>query len=569
MRPRVGPRVDRLLDYREYPILFVDDEAENLRVFELSFRREFQVRTARSGEEALQSLHDHPSAIVLSDHRMEGMSGVELLAKVREVDAKTVRILVTAYGDAATLSDAINNGWIYRYVAKPWRPEEMRLTLRTAIEVYALAREREELLYELDALNAAAKLLNRELELVPLLDRVVETLTEEFGFDGATVFLFDATGERLQVVRAAPREGGVAERPAEFDIPVEGASEFIERLCEGRLQRLRMGELLSLEGPVRRFATEVAADEIMVLPLLGHAGVIGALAVDNRRGGEGFGASDYTLLDGLASQAVIAIENARLVEDLRRSREQVRRADRLGTLGTLAAGLAHEINNPLVAIRTFLSLAPAKRREEDREFWSEYHELALREVDRIHGLVKTMGRLGRTGEEEAARGPCDLVELVREAVTLLAAEATRAGVEVELAIADEVPKVVGVRDHLHQVALNLLLNAIQATARPPRTNGGTRAVAGRVRVALRPERAPGEESVCLEVADDGCGIRSEDLERIFDPFYTTKAPEAGSGLGLMICHRIVQDHGGRIEVESLEGRGATFRVRLPVSDGAR
>jgi signal transduction histidine kinase len=121
------------------------------------------------------------------------------------------------------------------------------------------------------------------------------------------------------------------------------------------------------------------------------------------------------LIDGIAAQAVIAIENARLVDDLRRSREQMRRADRLGTLGTLAAGLAHEINNPLVSIRTFLTLAPAKRSEPDREFWGEYNEHALHEVDRIHGLVKTMGRLGRASDETATRGPRDVAELVQEA----------------------------------------------------------------------------------------------------------------------------------------------------------
>lgn len=563
MRPRLGPRVDRLLDYREYPILFVDDEPENLRVFELTFRREFQIRTARSGEEALQSLHDHPAALVLSDHRMGGMSGVELLAKVREVDARTVRILVTAYGDAATLSDAINNGWIYRYLAKPWRPEEMRLTLRTGIEMYALFREREELLFEMEALNRASKLLNRELELVPLLDRVLGTITEDFGFDGATVFLFDETGARLQAVRSAPRdESGVAARLVDLDVPTANAPAFVARLREGRMQVVRMGELTNLEGPVRRLATEVAADEILVLPLLGHAGVIGALAVDNRRGGEGFGGSDYTLLDGLASQAVIAIENARLVEDLKRSREQVRRADRLGTLGTLAAGLAHEINNPLVAIRTFLTLAPAKRREDDREFWSEYHDLTLREVDRIHALVRTMGRLGREGDDESPRAACDLHELVDEAVALLAPEAARAGVDVRIEHEAEAPKVVGVRDHLHQVALNLLLNAIHATAKPRAAEGG--GPRGLVTVRVGPIPLDGAEAAFLEVADDGHGIRSEDLERVFDPFFTTKGPDQGSGLGLMICHRIVSDHGGRIEVQSLEGRGATFRVLLPV-----
>ena len=563
MRSRLGPRVHRLLDYREYPILFVDDETENLRVFELTFRREFQIRTARSGEEALQSLHDHPAALVLSDHRMAGMSGVQLLAKVREVDSRTVRILVTAYGDAATLSEAINNGWIYRYVPKPWRPEEMRLALRAGIEMYALSREREELLFEMEALNRAAKLINRELELVPLLDRILSTITDDFGFDGATVFLFDDTGQRLQAIRCSPpEEGGVAARLLDLDVPAEVAPRFVARLREGRTQIVRMSELTSLEGPVRRLATEVAADEILVVPLLGHAGVIGALAVDNRRGGEGFDGSDYTLLEGLCAQAVIAIENARLVTDLKREREHVRRADRLGTLGTLAAGLAHEINNPLVAIRTFLTLASAKRKEDDREFWVDYHDLTLREVDRIHALVHTMGRLGRDNGDGSARAACALAEIVEEATSLLAPEAARAGVEVLIASEGDVPKVVGVRDHLHQVVLNLLLNAIHATARPGRGAAGEGTL-GQVRVRLGAGEIDGAEAAFVEVADDGHGIRDEDLERVFDPFFTTKGPDQGSGLGLMICHRIVTDHGGRIEVQSLEGRGATFRVLLP------
>lgn len=562
MPQRIGPRIERLLDYREYPILFVDDEPENTRIFELTFRREYQVRIARSGEEALQSLHEHPAAVVLSDHRMDGMSGVELLAKVREVDPKTVRILVTAYGDASTLGDAINNGWIYRYLPKPWTPDEMRLTIRNAIEHYALDREREQLLYELDILNGTSKLFNRELDLVPLLDLLLGTLSTDLGYDGASVFLFDASGERLQLVRSVPRESALGMHPTDYDIPASSAPDFIGRLRSSRVQFLRIGELLSLEAPLRKLASEIAAEEILVVPLVGHTGVMGALAVDNRRGGEALGASDYTLLDGIAAQAVIAIDNARLVEDLRRSREQMRRADRLGTLGTLAAGLAHEINNPLVSIRTFLSLAPAKRAEPDREFWGDYHELALKEVDRIHGLVKTMGRLGREGDEAAARGPCDVVEILRDAVTLLSPEASQGRVGVDVSVEGEIPKVIAVRDHVHQVLLNLILNAIQATARP--ATAADAEPAGRVRIALRPQGIDAAEGICVEVRDEGGGIRAEDLERIFDPFFTTKDPDQGSGLGLMICHRIVSDHGGRIEVESMEGRGATFRLLLPV-----
>jgi signal transduction histidine kinase len=115
----------------------------------------------------------------------------------------------------------------------------------------------------------------------------------------------------------------------------------------------------------------------------------------------------------------------------------------------------------------------------------------------------------------------------------------------------ETPKVDAVREQLHQVLLNLLLNAIQATPA-----GG--------RVDLRVWGEHGEaHSAHVEVRDTGCGIEPEHIEQIFDPFFTTKGPDQGTGLGLMICHHIVTDHGGSIEVESEPGAGASFRVRLP------
>jgi DNA-binding NtrC family response regulator len=191
------PRPQRLLDYREYPVLYVDDERENLRVFELAFKRDFAVVTAESGEQGLRMLHERPIAIVLSDHRMPGMTGVQFLSQVREVDAKTIRMLVTAYGDAETLGGAINDGSIYRYLAKPWRPDEMRLALKRGIEVYALDREREDLLRELTILNRVSQSITQQLDLSRLLDLLLKTVTRELGFDSATLLFFQSKFERL------------------------------------------------------------------------------------------------------------------------------------------------------------------------------------------------------------------------------------------------------------------------------------------------------------------------------------------------------------------------------------
>lgn len=552
------PKPMSLLDHREFPVLYVDDEPENLRIFELTFKRKFSILTAQSAEEGLRVLNENPVAVVLSDHRMPGMTGVEFLSRVRSLDENTIRILVTAYGDASTLGVAINDGAIYRYVPKPWEPEDMRLTLRRAIEAYALDRERDALLRELTQLNTLSRALYSELDVDNLHELLLQTAHSELGFDGATLLLFDREGDRLDWKGFAPATGEVAERLAQIEVSRDSARTFIEAARRGETQTLSEDQVADLDPAMREWVQEVCAEEIVAVPLVGKESVIGVLAVDNRAGGKRFGADERTLLDGLAIQAVIALENATLVRDLKRSREQVLRADRLGTLGTLAAGLAHEINNPLVSIHTFLSLAPEKRAENDPEFWQQYHQLAANELERIRGLVATMSKLGKGGGPEVDDWqPVDLKDLASEVVTLLQREAHAAQVTLELESDDRTPKVQAARDRLHQVFLNLILNAIHATP-----------VGGRVRMTVSPDPEQ-SDGACICLEDSGQGIPEENLERIFDPFFTTKDPDKGTGLGLMISHQIVADHGGAIEVRSRPEEGTTFRVRLPASGPRR
>lgn len=550
------PRPQSILDYREYPVLYVDDEPENLRIFELTFRRDFSVLTAQSGDEALEILNSRPVSLLLSDQRMPGMSGVELLTRARALDPKVLRVLVTAYGDMQTLAAAVNDGSIYKYVPKPWTPEEMEQTLRRGIEMYALDRERESLVRELTTLNRVSNSINKQLDLDRLGRLILDMLVDDLGYDAAALLFLDAAGEELAVAQCAPEGGPVQEWLRTMAIAAREAPEFVKAVEEGGAQILKLEEMDQFERPVRIWLTEVAAEQMMLVPLLGKERVIGALVVDNRRGGHSFGSSDHTMMRGLAMQAVIALENAQLVEDLRRSREQVVRADRLGTLGTLAAGLAHEINNPLTSIHTFLSLAPEKRDADDPEFWNEYHEVATHEVERIRGLVASMERLASGGSASNARPEsCRPADLAEAAARLLEREADRFGVELRLEHESELPHLHAVRDQLHQVLLNLVLNAIHAAS--SRSGGG--------HVDVRVQRAQTEEgeAVAFEVCDDGPGISPDALEHLFDPFFTTKGPDQGTGLGLSICQQLVANHDGSIEVRSREGAGASFRVVLP------
>jgi two-component system NtrC family sensor kinase len=542
---RLSP--NRLLDLREYPVLYVDDERENLRSFELTFRREFKILTARDAQEGLALLNQHPVALVLSDHKMPGMTGVEFLARVKEVDARALRILVTAYGDAQTLQAAINNGAIYRFVAKPWNPDEMRVTLRRAIETYALERERAQLLLEFTRLHRAAKAIARELDEEQLGPLLLALITSDFGYDGASLLAADPAGARLRFQRFSRDFGEVETSLRELEIAIEQAGEFIAALSDGRAQLLRSDDALELRPVLRRFVSEIAAAEVLVLPLCGQTGLLGALAVDNRRGGRGFSADDRSLLEGLAQQAVVGIENARLFAALGRARNRIDRADRLAVLGSLTATRAGEIEAPLERARQLIGEAP------DAATHAESRRLARAALDEVSSRLAEMQRLALRSTP-APRALCDLAEVAGDAISAQRARAVEAGVRISLSTPQESAKLVGDRAQLEQLVSNLVANAIQASDRG-------------AAVEVRVSAGAAGEPLGLEVLDQGRGIPGEELERLFDPFPGDDAGASSAGLGLLICAQVARDHGGAIQVESRPGR-TLFRVQLPSEAGS-
>ena len=488
-------------------------------------------------------------AVILSDHRMPNMTGTEFLVRAAELDPATVRIMVTAYGDVATLQEAINRGAIYRFIPKPWEPADVRATLMRGIEAYALDRERAQLLHELQILSRVSAAMNRELEIERLLDLLICTLREDMGYDGASVLLRDRRNGSLSWARPSTARDEIDVRLEGLSFTHENAGDFVAKLEDGMSLTLKGDRGLEYRGAVRTWVTEVAADEILVTPLYGKEGLLGAITVDNRSGGARFSADDVTMIEGLASQASVAVENARLVEDLRRSREQMRRADRLGTL---ASGLAHEIEAPLETVHRFVAESTKKRGEESDAFWKEAQPHAMSQVEHMGRLVETMKRVGRSGAN-TSRESVQVGEVVGEVVSMLQREAHLGRVRLAAKSEAELPKIVAVRDQLHQVVLNLVLNALAVTP-----EGGE--------IIVHTASAYDSSGVELSVRDTGPGIPPEQLEQIFDPFLASESAEANAGLGLLVCQRIVTEHGGTLEVQSPEGPGSRFVVRLPRGD---
>lgn len=230
----------------------------------------------------------------------------------------------------------------------------------------------------------------------------------------------------------------------------------------------------------------------------------------------------------------------------------LRRAERLGSLGTLVRGVAHEINNPLHAIRNFADLMMQEERsEDDREALGYIRQ----EADRAARVVADMHHFARQAEDEQGdRSILNLNEAVREALKQHRYALRTQGIQLEEELADDLPPVRANQSDVKQVILSLLSNAEHAMEE----------IEGERRLLIRTHPCP--VGAAVEVTDSGAGIPPHHLEKIFDPFWTTKAPGVGSGLGLSVSHSIVMDHGGEIRVDSLPGQGTTFVVTFPVHE---
>lgn len=250
---------------------------------------------------------------------------------------------------------------------------------------------------------------------------------------------------------------------------------------------------------------------------------------------------------------------------IKRLEFQIRRSDRLASLGTLSAGMAHEIKNPLVSLKTFAQLLP--ERYQDSDFRDTFSNLIGHEIDRIDSLVNQLLRFARPAKPILK--PLHAHEILEKALTLVGHRLYQKDIKLSRSWDADADTIHGDADQLEQVFLNFFLNAMDAM----KTHGQL-SVKTDIRSDeqwVNAQRFNGEssgnghaerEALRITIQDSGEGIRAEDLPHVFDPFFTTK--DYGTGLGLSVVHGIIQEHGGQIEVESELQKGTSFHILLPL-----
>jgi signal transduction histidine kinase len=396
-----------------------------------------------------------------------------------------------------------------------------------------------------ETLGKFSKAMVSILDLQSLSKRIIDTIAQTMGVEKASLFLMNEEkgGYFLQESKNIKMASQTPLLPKGDPLPcyLQKIGEIIVR--EELIKGANIPELKSVIEQMGLLGAEVS------IPLISKGQLIGMINLSQKFDKDIYYHEDIELLSTLANQTTIAIENANLYEDLKKSKSYMRRTDRLASLGTLTAGLAHEIRNPLVAIKTFTQLLP--ERLEDEEFRSHFLNIASSEVDRISSLITELLEFARPSDPKMEFE--DINSILDGMILLVSTETKKKQINIVKNYITNLPPIKIDREQIKQVFLNFLLNSIEAT--PER---------GEMTVKTRSFVKPGGEPyIQIEFTDNGRGIPAEHLEDIFTPFFTTK--DKGSGLGLSISHQIVQDHRGYIDVESELNKGTSFFINLPLN----
>jgi signal transduction histidine kinase len=429
-------------------------------------------------------------------------------------------------------------------------------------------QEKFELSRRIEALRGE---LANVIDMRVLVPRVLGALEDSRRITHASVYLADPDGSGYELT------GHVGPRP-------EGRFDAITH--RAFFERLRRTGVITLEGIEREVGAHrpISTEEQESLQLmlrtleqmygsvaLGFSSedqLLGALVIRDDRLREAYSTDEIEIFRGVATTIGITLQNSQVYE-------RMKERDRLAALGQMAAGLAHEIRNPLGSIKGAAQfLQPAQDGSKDggkdgnrdaqgaREGTREFLDIIVEEVNRLNKIVSQFLDYARPYRGE--QRPLEVADVLKKTLSLLPKDketAEQGAVEIVTAFADRMPPVRADAEQLLQVFLNLSLNAIQAVA-----PGGPGKLF--ISTALRRATRRGATAAFLEIRfrDTGVGIPAGDLKNLFIPFFTTK--DKGTGLGLPISQRIIENHGGTIEVRSQPGEGATFTVLLPIEADA-
>jgi signal transduction histidine kinase/DNA-binding response OmpR family regulator len=546
-------------------VLVVDDEQTVGEVLQEFLAGEgYELTLARSGDEAVKMLATLSPDVILTDINMPGLSGLEMMRFAKEADPEVCVVVLTGHASTATAIDALRQG-AYDYVTKPFDLEAVHKIVKSGLqhrrlrvlnnELVEELRRKNEILrhheqelrervrvatHQLRVLYEAGQEIGADLELGPRLAVICAKAAETTGASGAAVFLKRETEGDFVAAAALGVDGLPGDPPAAF---VPGQTDLGVIALEPRAARLQAAD----GGAIPIAGIQGGAHTLLAMPMVDEGSVMGVLAVIDKA--ESFTADDEDFLGLFAAQAAIQIRNSQLFE-------YTKSLDRLKS--EFVAVVSHEIRTPLTSVKGAVELLTDERYFRNNEQQVKLLAIAHANTERLLTLI---GDILDFSKLESGSMPMHferqrLEPVIMQATSNLRTLLEEKQIQLEVVMASDLPDLVIDPNRITQVVTNLLSNAIKFSHAEGKIEVLAEAQDGCVRVGVR---------------DHGEGIAAQDLPKLFQRFSqidsTSTRRTGGTGLGLVICKGIVEQHGGQMSVDSTQGVGSTFYFTLPPAPG--
>jgi two-component system NtrC family sensor kinase len=538
-------------------ILVIDDEEVICELFTRTLgQHDYVIETESNVSRAMDKVRTGNFNIVVTDLKMPGTTGMELLKSIKTLNPYIEVILITGFATVQLAVEAIKEG-AFDFICKPFDIQQMEILITRCLE-----KQR-------SSLNTV------EVSELTALFEIIQTMTVHSSLESLLERIFNAS----MTVTKAQKGYCVLFHPQSDKVALQlshgmSVPEITNDICSGpqvtrRCQKDTAFAVTTAVGPMMPGASSDESQQLSFPLLSRHPfgfrfDILGRLCVGGKISGE-FTDRDKTLLSILAGQAVVAIENFRLyvqiqekiqvlektISELNQTQNKLIQTEKMAAVGQLAFGIAHEIRNPLGIVLGGVDYLSSRLEGQDG-FAAESVQKIKQAIERANTIIVNLLKFSRTSQ--LTKTEFDLGALLEEVVALVANQASIANVKITRLFAEKHARVHADQSLLRQAFFNLCINAIDAMPK-----------GGILTIDMQSAREEGSSRpvINVEVSDTGTGIPAAVRPKIFDPFFTTKEPCKGTGLGLSIVHIILQRHEGSIRVESTEGKGTIFFISLP------
>ncbi len=516
----------------KHSILYVDDDKQNLFLFQSLFGHLYQVFTATSGKEALSILAEHSFQVLFADQRMAEMNGIQLLERIAGQYPDIIRILVTGYSDTDVAIDAINRGSVYRYISKPWNNEEVITTAKNAVEIFELKKEN---LALMSSLNTRNKLLRHKVEELKFLNQLSLELRGKNSFEEMLTISIERLKGQLKAEEAFYCRLD-SQQQCNITIFLRSLPVNEEILNFLKKQGLKIKDkLLTINYRKKK--------RLYLIPLNFQDSNFGCLI---------FSISipeDHTDIPFLEAAADIVVSNLHMYQ----THKQDLLKEQYMILGQMAGTVIHDLKGPMSTMRGFIDLlGQGNLNSTERQ---EYSTILNREVERLKDMIEDLLSFAK-GERHLNFEPIRFESFLKEILHLydICFQKEKITVQVVSSPVKESRRIesfTGDSSKLKEVFINLLNNA----------RGALSKINGPRNIWITSYML--DSRVTIRVKNNGPQIPEHLLSKLFDPF-VSYGKEKGTGLGLTICRKIIEEHRGSIHAWS-DAEATEFIIQLPLS----